>query len=97
MPFLPASKIPGTAQPEAAPISELGTYRPSCHYAGSIKPITLGERPIMRALELIAALVVALLVFVAIKLIGLVLHIALIGAAIGLIAGFLLARALRRS
>jgi hypothetical protein len=36
----------------------------------------------MRTLEIIAALIVGLVVFVAIKLIGLVLHIALIGAAL---------------
>jgi len=51
----------------------------------------------MRTLELIAAVIVALVVFVAIKLIGVVLHIALIGAAIGLFAGFLLARAFRQT
>ena len=51
----------------------------------------------MHALELIAALVVALIVFVAIKLIGFVLYIALIGAVFGLIAGFLLARAFRQT
>jgi positive regulator of sigma E activity len=51
----------------------------------------------MRTLEIIVALIFALIVFVAIKLIGLVLHIALIGAALGLIAGFLIARVFRRS
>lgn len=51
----------------------------------------------MRLLEVIAALIVALAAFVAIKLIGLVLHIALIGAAVGLVAGFVIARMLRRT
>lgn len=51
----------------------------------------------MHALELIAALIVALVVFAAIKLIGFVLYIALIGAAVGLVAGFVLARAFRKT
>jgi positive regulator of sigma E activity len=50
----------------------------------------------MRALEIIVALIVAAVVFIALKLIGLVLHVALIAAAIGLVAGFLMARAFRR-
>lgn len=50
----------------------------------------------MRALEIIVALIVAAVVFIALKLIGLVLHVALIAAAIGLVAGFLIARAFRR-
>jgi hypothetical protein len=50
----------------------------------------------MRTLEIFAALIVAAVVFIAVKLIGLVLHIALIAAAIGLIAGFAVARAFRR-
>ncbi len=49
----------------------------------------------MRSLEITGALVAAVLVFIAMKLIGLVLHIALIAAAIGLVAGFLVARAFR--
>jgi hypothetical protein len=49
----------------------------------------------MRTLEIIAALILAGIVFVALKAIGLVLHIALIGAAVGLVAGFLLARMFR--
>jgi len=51
----------------------------------------------MRALEIIAALILALVVFAAFKLIGVVLHIALVGAAVGLIIGFIIARMLRRS
>lgn len=49
----------------------------------------------MRLLEIIVALVVALVAFAAIKLMGLVLHIAFIGAVVGLILGFLIARAFR--
>ena len=41
----------------------------------------LGE--IMRALEIIVALIVALVVFVVVKLLGLVIHVALVAAAIG--------------
>jgi positive regulator of sigma E activity len=51
----------------------------------------------MRTLEIVVALIVALLAFVAIKLIGLMLHIALIGAAVGLVAGFVIARLFRSS
>lgn len=50
----------------------------------------------MRTLEVILALIFALVVFVALKLIGIVIHIALVGAAIGLVAGFLLARMFRK-
>ncbi|HEY2884651.1 MAG TPA: hypothetical protein VGJ08_05510 [Rhizomicrobium sp.] len=50
----------------------------------------------MRALEIIIAVIVAALAFVALKLIGLVIHIALIGAVVGLIIGFFIARAFRR-
>ncbi len=50
----------------------------------------------MRALEIIVALIVALVVFVVVKLLGLVIHVALIAAAIGLIAGFVIARMFRR-
>jgi NhaP-type Na+/H+ or K+/H+ antiporter len=51
----------------------------------------------MRALEIILALIAAAAVFVVLKLIGLVIHIALIGALVGLILGFAIARAFRRS
>ncbi|GAA0541403.1 membrane associated rhomboid family serine protease [Rhizomicrobium palustre] len=51
----------------------------------------------MRILEIAAALIVALLAFAIIKLIGFVLQIALVGAVMGLVIGFLLARLLRRS
>ena len=63
----------------------------------AIEPRITPRETSMRTLELIAAVIVALVVFVAIKLIGVVLHIALIGAAIGLFAGFLLARAFRQT
>jgi hypothetical protein len=46
-------------------------------------------------LEIVAALVLAGLVFVALKVIGLVIHIALIGAVVGLVLGFVIARAFR--
>ncbi len=51
----------------------------------------------MRTFEIIVALIAALVVFAAIKLIGFVIHIALIGAVVGLVIGFLIARAFRRS
>jgi membrane associated rhomboid family serine protease len=50
----------------------------------------------MRTLELIAALVLAAAAFIAVKLIGFVLHIALIAAVLGLVVGFVIARAFRR-
>jgi hypothetical protein len=49
----------------------------------------------MRTVELIAALILALIVFVALKLLGLFLKFALIAAALGFVAGLLIARAFR--
>ena len=49
----------------------------------------------MKALEVIVALIVAALVFVGLKLIGLVIHIALLGAVVGMVIGFFIARAFR--
>jgi positive regulator of sigma E activity len=51
----------------------------------------------MRVLEIIAALILALVVFAAFKLIGVVVHIALVGAAVGLVIGFIIARAFRKA
>ena len=51
----------------------------------------------MRALEIIVALILAGIVFVVVKFLGLVLHVALVAAAIGLVVGFIIARAFRRS
>lgn len=50
----------------------------------------------MRALEIIIGIIVAAVVFVALKIIGIVIHIALIGAVGGLIIGFAIARAFRK-
>lgn len=50
----------------------------------------------MRAAELIAALVLALIAFFVLKLLGLFLKFALVAAALGFIAGLLIARAFRR-
>ena len=44
----------------------------------------------------IVALIVALVAFVAVKLLGLVIHVAIVAAAIGLIVGFTIARLFRR-
>lgn len=49
----------------------------------------------MRAFELIIALIVAAIVFVALKVIGLIVKFALIAAVLGFVAGLILARALR--
>jgi len=49
----------------------------------------------VRVFEVIAALVLGAVLLVALKLIGVVLKIALIGALIGVVAGFFLARTLR--
>ena len=49
----------------------------------------------MRTFELVIALIIAVIVFFVLKLIGLIVKFALIAAAIGFIAGLLLARALR--
>ena len=50
----------------------------------------------MRALEIIVALIVALVAFVVLKILGVVIHIALVVAAIGFVAGYLIARMFRR-
>ncbi len=51
----------------------------------------------MRALEIIIALIVAAAAFTAVKIMGLVLHIALIAAVLGLVVCFILARLFRRT
>ena len=50
----------------------------------------------MRSFEIIAGLLVAAILFILLKLIGLVVKFALIAALIGFVAGMVLARALRR-
>jgi hypothetical protein len=50
----------------------------------------------MRAFEIIAALVVAAILFVVLKLIGLVVQVAAWGAVAGLVLGFVAARMFRR-
>jgi positive regulator of sigma E activity len=49
----------------------------------------------MRAFELIAAILIGLVLLIALKLIGVVIKIAVIGALIGMVLGFLVARAFR--
>jgi hypothetical protein len=51
----------------------------------------------MRFLEILAAVVLAGVAFIAFKLIGFVLHIAIIAGVIGLVVGFFIARAFRRA
>jgi hypothetical protein len=51
----------------------------------------------MRAFEIIAALVVAAILFVVLKLIGLVVQVAFWGAVVGLVLGFVVARMFRRN
>jgi hypothetical protein len=50
----------------------------------------------MRTLEIVAALFLALVVFVVLKLLGLFIKFALIAAVLGFIAGLVLRRMLRR-
>jgi hypothetical protein len=50
----------------------------------------------MRVLEIAVALIFALVIFVVLKLLGLVIHVALVVAAIGFVAGYLIARMFRR-
>lgn len=50
----------------------------------------------MRSFEIIAGLLLAAILFIALKVIGLVFKFALIAAMLGFVAGLLLARALRR-
>ena len=49
----------------------------------------------MRAFEVTIALIIAVVAFVALKLIGLIVKFALIAAVIGFVAGLVLARSLR--
>jgi hypothetical protein len=50
----------------------------------------------MRTLELVLGVALALAVFVALKLIGMVIKFALIAAALGFVAGMVLGRSFRR-
>ena len=50
----------------------------------------------MSKFEIIAALLLAAIVFIVLKVIGLVVKFALVAAVLGFVAGLLLARALRR-
>lgn len=50
----------------------------------------------MRAFEVIAALVVGAVLLVVLKLIGMMVQIAVIGGLIGVVAGFVIARAFRK-
>ena len=50
----------------------------------------------MRTMEIIAALLLAAIIFVVLKVIGLVIKFALIAAALGFVAGILLAQMLRK-
>lgn len=51
----------------------------------------------MRTFEIIAALIVAAIVFVVLKVLGLLIKFALIAAVLGFVAGLLLARLFRRN
>ena len=50
----------------------------------------------MQKFEIIAALLLAAILFIVLKLIGIVLKFALVAAILGFVAGLLLARAMRR-
>jgi membrane associated rhomboid family serine protease len=50
----------------------------------------------LRSFEIIAALLLAAIVFIALEIIGLVVKFALIAAIVGFLAGLFLARSLRR-
>jgi membrane associated rhomboid family serine protease len=50
----------------------------------------------LRSFEIIAGLLVAAVLFILLKLIGMVIKFALIAAVLGFVAGLLLARSLRR-
>ena len=51
----------------------------------------------MRTLEIVSAIVLAVVAFVALKLLGLLLKFALIAAVLGFVAGLVLARMFRRT
>jgi hypothetical protein len=50
----------------------------------------------MRTAEIIAALIVACIAFVIDKLLGVVIHIAVVAGVLGLVAGFVIARLFRQ-
>jgi hypothetical protein len=50
----------------------------------------------MRTIEIIIALLVGLVLLVALKLVGLMIQVAAIGGLIGVVAGFVIARAFRK-
>jgi multisubunit Na+/H+ antiporter MnhF subunit len=64
---------------------------------GLDQPIQLPSAAHMRTFEIIIALICALVLFFALKIIGLVIKFALIAAVLGFVAGLVLARMLRRS
>ena len=72
--------------------------RPSSGFAFGPHPTVPfpGDSPV-RTFEIIVALICAVILFVVLKVIGLVLKFALVAAVLGFGAGLLLARMLRRS
>jgi hypothetical protein len=51
----------------------------------------------MRAFEITAALILAAILFIALKLIGMMIQVAFFGALAGLVLGFIIARMFRRT
>jgi len=56
----------------------------------------LSAEKFLRTFEIIAGLLVALILFLALKMIGMVIKLALFAAVLGFVAGLLLARSFRR-
>lgn len=65
-------------------------------YVGILGSADFKKGPAMRTFEIIIALIVAALVFVVFKVLGLLIKFALIAALLGFIAGLVLARLFRR-
>jgi membrane associated rhomboid family serine protease len=57
--------------------------------------VRAGDDP-LKSLEIIAGLLLAAILFILLELVGMVVKFALIAAALGFVAGLLLARSLRR-
>ena len=94
-------RLLGGAQVFAADSPTACSYLSASMDAHSSGPEFLASYPTVKSGPLHAAAFLydnaAAIVFVVLKLIGLVIHIALIGALVGLILGFAIARAFRRS
>jgi hypothetical protein len=78
---------------ESVESAGLGPWEKICHH--HVPEQQDRTKPDMRTFEIIVALVVAAVLFIVLKLIGLVIQFALIAAVIGFVGGLLIARSFR--